>query len=375
MKLIARNTSVVTGKKNLEHLITYTKFPVFIGCTDKPRKQDFLTDMSFSICRDSGMIQLDRLIPLDILYAEYHSEAVGGVWREHHEKFVAFVSQFSPKDVLEIGGSNCFIAERYVGKKKGVRWTIVEPNPVKSKNPNIRVIPKLFDGHFRIKGAIDAVVHSHVLEHMYDPDTFLKNVNGLLAEEQLHVFSVPHLEKYLENGQSNCVNFEHTLFLTEYFIDWFLAKNGFVIVEKRYFHEHSIFYATRKSVKTAPVRLVSRYKEYKKRFVRYVNDNRKIVRDINRKIARAEKPAYLFGAHVFSQLLLNLGLDAKRIQSVLDNSKIKQGKRLYGTGLMVASPDILKGEKNPVVILRIGAYQKEIRDQIRNINKTAVCIE
>jgi len=360
MKRIIRNASVVTGKKNLEHLVTYKKYPVLIGCTEKPRKTDLLADMSFSICRDSGIIQLDRLIPPDILYSEYHSEALGGLWKDHHEAFVAFFARFAPKNVLEIGGSNCFMAERYLEGIKDALWTNIEPNPVPLAHPRITVIPKLFDDSFITKEPVDAIIHSHVIEHMYDPDAFLRVVSGLLTEGALHVFSLPDLDEYLKRGYSNCINFEHSIFLTEHFVDYFIAKNGFKIIRKKKFRGHSIFYATRKIARPLPIPLASKYREYRKRFLDYVKNNEKIVARLNKQLLKNKGNAYVFGAHIFSQSLVNIGLDAKKIRFVLDNSKLKQGKRLYGTGLMVQSPEILMGEKAPLVILRVGAYKKEI---------------
>jgi hypothetical protein len=376
MKLIRRAKSVITGRKNLEHLFVFKKYPVFIGCTDEPRKKDLLSDMSFSICRDSGVIQLDKLVPLDILYSRYHSEAIGGLWHEHHRKFVDFLSGLLvPRNILEIGGSNCVMAEQYLKKHRKTKWIIVEPNPAGAKNPRIKIIPEIFDNAFKTDEKIDAVVHSHVLEHMYDPDWFMKKINSLIGIGGLHVFSVPNLYRYLVNGYSNCMNFEHTIFLTDHFIDYLLAKNGFKVIRKKYFHEHSIFYAAKKVGKNSDAMLESRYREYKRLFMKYVNDNKKTVADINRKIHAAKGNVYLFGAHVFSQMLLNLGLNRKRIRCILDNSKIKEDKRLYGTDLSVKSPSLIASEKAPVVILRAGAYQQEIKNQLRKLNKSTVFIE
>ncbi|KKW46704.1 MAG: hypothetical protein A3A43_02530 [Candidatus Liptonbacteria bacterium RIFCSPLOWO2_01_FULL_56_20] len=375
LTLITRDRSVVTGKKRLEHVLTYTHHPVFIACTDEPAERDVFTDMSFSICKDSGIIQLDKLIPLDVLYSKYHSEALGGLWLEHHEKFVDFLAKFFPDMVLEIGGSNCFMAEQYLKKRTSAYWTNIEPSPVPSDNPRIKVVSGFFDAAFKKTGKVDAVVHSHVLEHMYDPDAFLKNIYRLLDDGGLHIFSVPNLAKYLELGYSNCVNFEHSIFLAEYFIDHFLAKNRFAVIKKHYFHEHSIFYAARKTEKKLDTRLASKYREYKKKFLAYARNNNKIVADINRKIVKTEGAVYLFGAHVFSQMLVTLGLRTEKIKFVLDNSKIKQGKRLYGTDLLVQPPEFIRGEKKPTIILRVGAYKKEIQAQIRSINKSTVFIE
>ena len=83
-----------------------------------------------------------------------------------------------------------------------------------------------------------------------------------------------------------------------------------------------------------------------------------------------EGNAYLFGAHVFSQTLLNFGIDESIIVSVLDNDIKKQGKRLYGTNLKIQSPEVLGDMNNPTVILRAGVYTEEIKTQILNINST-----
>ena len=58
------------------------------------------------------------------------------------------------------------------------------------------------------------------------------------------------------------------------------------------------------------------------------------------------------------------GLNISKIKSILDNSKTKQGKRLYGTNIIVHSPEILRNEKTPVLILKAGIYNNEIKNQI-----------
>ena len=72
----------------------------------------------------------------------------------------------------------------------------------------------------------------------------------------------------------------------------------------------------------------------------------------------------IFGAHVFAQYLIEFGLDTGRIVSLLDNDAKKQGRRLYGTSLMVQSPRVLKDVRDPVVILKAGVYNQEIKDDI-----------
>ena len=77
-----------------------------------------------------------------------------------------------------------------------------------------------------------------------------------------------------------------------------------------------------------------------------------------------QTPIYLFGAHIFSQFYLKNGLEVSRIIEILDNDPSKQSNRLYGTDLIVRSPEIIKDIRNPVVVLKVGAYKDEIMHQM-----------
>jgi hypothetical protein len=103
-------------------------------------------------------------------------------------------------------------------------------------------------------------------------------------------------------------------------------------------------------------------------FNEYIKYHLEMVKNINN-IIREKENVFLFGAHIFSQYLFAFGLDIKPIISILDNSPIKIGKRLYGYDIDVNSPKILSNYKNPTVILKAGLYNQEIKeDIINNIN-------
>ena len=64
-----------------------------------------------------------------------------------------------------------------------------------------------------------------------------------------------------------------------------------------------------------------------------------------------------------------MGLNKDKIVCLLDNDSKKQGRRLYGTKFKVASPKILAEVKDPIVILKAGVYNDEIKKDIwDNIN-------
>lgn len=192
------------------------------------------------------------------------------------------------------------------------------------------------------------------------------------------IFSVPNLEEQLRRKYTNALNFEHTYFITEPYINWLLHNNQFEIIEQQYFlEEHSIFYCCRKNLSLKKLPLPKNLYGYNKKlfqdYIRYYQD---LVFQLNYQIEGCQEHIFLFGAHIFSQYLIAFGLHTEKIEWVLDNDDKKQGKRLYGTKLMVASPKVLHGLINPRVILKCGSYNDEIKtDILDNINNTTIFLE
>jgi len=182
----------------------------------------------------------------------------------------------------------------------------------------------------------------------------------------------------LERKYTNCINFEHTIFLTDPYIEFLLAKYGFRLKGKEYFMEdHSIFYAAVRDPSIKPIVLPhGLYEKNKQLYLNYVKYHEELIKELNGKIKESTQPVYLFGAHVFAQYLIAFGLDTSRIISILDNDINKQGKRLYGTRLTVESPNAIKNIGNVKVILKAGVYNQEIKAQIwETINKETEFLE
>lgn len=372
MNMIERKKCCINNTQDLEALYCFENFPVFMGCTAQPPDKDIKADMDWVISKSSGLIQLKNLLPLDVLYPEAHGAGcVGALWNMHHKSLANFIKTFSPSAVLEIGGSHGILETEFSALGGRVPWTIVEPNPVPVENCKAEFIKGFFDENFKFGGAFDTVVHSHVFEHVYEPDVFAKHLSDFMIEGQKLIFSIPNMQIMLERKYTNCINFEHTLFLSEPYVEYLLCKYGFRLTRKEYFRDdHSIFYAFVKDSTVKPIVLPNDlYEKNKKLYSGYIDYHDRLIAEINQKIFNSEKHVYLFGAHVFAQYLISFGLNTDRIVCLLDNDPNKQAKRLYGTGLFVNSPKILKDAVNPAVILKAGVYNDEIKkDILANVN-------
>ena len=369
---IKRNNDVISNTE-LESLYIMRKFPVFIGCTNEPIENDVKADMCWYISKETGMIQLNPVLPLSLVYQESHgSGSIGNLWMEHHREFANFIHRQSPTSILEIGGLHGILSREYK-KENSAGWTILDPNPSPAEGVDATFIKGFFDNEFIFDGEIDTVIHSHVFEHVYYPDEFINQISEFLEGGQKLIFSLPNMEEMLKRKYTNCINFEHTVFLTEPYINHLLSQHRFSLLDKQYFKDdHSIFYAYIKDSNTKMINLpVGLYESNKKLYLDYVSYHKKLIASLHKKLIKKDndQSVYLFGAHVFAQYLIELGLDLNNIVCLLDNDKNKQGKRLYGTNLRVDSPKILKDIESPVVILKAGVYNKEIKaDIVNNIN-------
>jgi hypothetical protein len=370
-----RDTSLLGKDYELEHLHTFQNVPVSMGCTDQDISKDILLDQIWDICTKSGIIQLRNTPPLDLVYGFPHNDAIGQIWENHHQKFCEFIFSHKNKSILEIGGGAGRLAKLAIEKNNHLNWTLLEPNfnYEKIDSENITVENTWFDSNYKINKNIDAIIHSHVFEHVYDPINFLLSIRDKMAEDTLHIFSIPNLFKFLENKYTNSICFEHTAFLSEDIVDVLLANCGFEVVNKEYYLEHSIFYSCKKSnIKNIKYPSFI-YEKNKNLFLDFLSYHKNIIEEINNKLVSFDGKVYMFVAHIFSQNMIFNGLNIDRIESVLDNSKMKQGKRLYGTNFIVESPNILKEKSNSAIIINAGSYTEEIKkDIIQNINSKII---
>jgi SAM-dependent methyltransferase len=375
MKLIERDFDVITGSPNIEHLDTLENVPVFMGCVDHQEALDLRQDIAWWISRESGLIQLKKLLPLDVLYPESHGAgAIGALWGKHHKAFAKFLNQSTPTSIFEVGGAHGILALEY-RQFDDIPWTILEPNPAPTDGCEAHFIKGFFDEHFKYSDHFDTVVHSHVFEHIYNPDEFMAHLSGFMSPGKKLVFSLPNMQVMLERKYTNCLNFEHTVYLSEDYIEYLLTNNGFKVVEKSYYlDDHSIFYAAIKETNTPPTQLnVDLYTTNRNLYLAYIEHHKELIFNINNQLSKIEvEDVFLFGAHVQSQYMIGFGLDVSKIKCILDNDSNKHGKRLYGTDMMVASPNILKNLHFPLIIVRAGTFTEEIVTQIKEINPTSI---
>jgi SAM-dependent methyltransferase len=366
MRLIERRRCVLTGADDLRTVRTLPRFPVHMGCVSDPPETDRFAPMTWTQSVSSGSLQLNPLVPLEWVYLGAHNAAIGETWRTHHRQFGAFLGAESPRRVLEFGGADGFLASVVREQAPDVEWTIVDPNPTVDDD-SISVVRGMVEPGMSIPDDVDVIVHSHFLEHVYDPRSLLEWVAEASRPGTRMIFSLPSMLEQLRSGYANALNFEHTVFLRHEYMRWLLEITGFEVLRSQPYRDHSIFFDCRVAEphERVPLALPDLGGENRALLEAFLDGMAADARDLVSRIERWPGDVYLFGAHVFAQFLLGSGLPEEHIVGILDNNPAKAGRRLYGSQLLVSPPSVLAGKAGVAVILRAAHYNDEIRRQIR----------
>lgn len=365
MKTISRNKCIMCGTQ-LENKHTIKQFPVYMGVAAK--QEDLLySDKQFCYCPNCKSVQLGKLIPLSILYQKNHNSAIGKVWQKHHNDFCSFIENFIHGEVLEIGGGNLKVAN-FLSKLDNINnITVFDKSfPFERESDKITLKKGFFDVA-KIDKQPDTIIHTHLIEHLYDPLREMKEICDVLPEGGLMMFAAPLIDEMLRDNYTNAINFEHTFIICEKMIENIMSYSSMKIIAKKYFSKHAAFFIAKKETSVSE-KINHSYPEHLKCFQGFYNYHIDEVKRI-KSLLLNENNAFIFGAHIFTQYLLAFGLQEDTFLNVLDNDPDKQGHTLYGTELVVKSPKILKNVENPLVVLKAAMYTDEIKNDIlQNIN-------
>jgi SAM-dependent methyltransferase len=324
--------------------------------------------LSFCQCVNCNSLFVGDRVSPEILYENGHNnEIVGGIWYRHFIVLSEFMWNCQVKGrVLEIGDPAAKLAKHYHSNVSA--WDIVEPNPSIENFENIVFFKSFFEDFVSNGQSYDCIVASHMFEHAYNPNLFLKLLKGALKPNGQIILSIPNMAVGIETNISpvGSLHFEHTFYLDEIGLKALLARNRLRIKSSHWFENHSIFYSIIEDkdaktvfddVKTHNLQVISKFKDNCDKFA-----------DLCKKIDLLDGDVFLYGGHYASQTILSKVKNPSRIRGLLDKAKSKIGKYLYGTGLLIFDPCHVRDKKCTVVTSCTGPYRKEIEQALLDIN-------
>lgn len=354
-----RTECAVCCSVELKQEFSLKNYPIkFLGDADS--KNDQVIDHTLVSCKSCFCLQLQNLVDPTILYSMSHNSSKSEVWLKHHKLLADFIyeglQEYPLKKIVEIGGSSGVIAEHLSGYAD-VDYTIFDLCDHDPKIPNV----KFLVGNCESADFTDdsSIVMSHVFEHLYEPNKFVKN----MARNNIRsiFLSVPNMTLQLANKIHPVIYQEHTFFCELDDIKMIFAQYGYKTKKEYFYGIHAIlihFEKTSESVELVRSRDYSTVKTILDVYTEKKRITEALVLD---------SPYFVIPA-CFSGQLINYNIlpqYKKNILGFLDNDKTKTGKRMYGTDVFVyRMEEVLKYDGPLKIVIHKGAYVDEIVKQL-----------
>lgn len=356
--------------KNLRTFIDFKKMPLAGAFLSQNQiKNESKYPMAMQFCIDCSNVQVDTVIPLEVLFKKYFyfSSNIKTLINHFGELAELVKKKFlynKSSIVLEIG-CNDGVFLNQLSKYKNVKCIGVDPaeNVVKKiKNKKISIFKKGFDFNLakQIKNKIknvDLIVSSFSFGHIDQMNSVAKGIDHLLKEDGKFIFEIYYLGTVIDGLQYDMMYHEHMTYYTIKSLKKFLANYNLRIfnIEKIKLRSGSLrFYCCRLNNKITNSRNVEKYSNFENRkgynklsFLKNYNNRIEKTKiellKILKRLKTNNKKIYGYGASGRGTIIMNYcGLSKNYLDYVIDDAPEKRNKFTPGTHVKIISWDDLK---------------------------------
>lgn len=309
-------------------------------------------------CETCSFVQLDQTLE-DDFYDDYvmtvsHSELMNNFQLEQARYFVETFKLENAR-IIEIGcGDRNFLThlKRFAPNSIGLEPSMTFRHLAIEKGH--QVLSDYVSIHSDLTGSpYDGFVTREVLEHVVDPNEFLRSIRRSLADNAIGLVEVPCLEKALRQNRFYDFFADHLNYFSLSTLKFVLEKNGFKVLE--------LMHGMNDEFNVAIVQ-----KAASNEFESMQQSVDSVCSSIKREIAKVQGKTAVYGSGAKGLTILsNASITINEIDYVMDSDPHKQGLFTPVSHLPVISPDILFNDSPDLIIITAMAYKDEIVDKLR----------
>ena len=322
----------------------------------------------------SGLTSLDFAVDGNLLFSHYlYKSGVNKPYIEHCRDMFRFIQNYLPINdgtkFIDIGGNDGTLLETFKSTTdKKIDVLNIDPSKNLTEISVERGVPVLneffsVDSIRPYEGTVDVITSTNVFQHLKDIDSFVKAVEIALSDNGIWVLEFPYWLHSMLTKQFDQVYHEHMYYHTVSPLNMLMSKNGLRIVNvtEQNIHGGSLrlviakeksTYETNNSVRS----FIDKESRYDLEFYKgwgdsiqlYIEQSKQYLRELK----ASGKKIYGFGAAAKGCIYLNaMNADYNLIDVVIDDTDLKQGKFIPGTGIEVVGREILQTNPPDYIII------------------------
>jgi len=339
--------------------------------------------------KESGLSALSHAVDGEILFKNYlYKSEVNIPYIKHCKSMYKYIQKFvdlADDDLLvDIGGNDGSLSAAFKDvAEANHQYLNIDPSEnlaSLSIGKGIPVLTEFFsaDSVNRVSGKAKVVTSTNVFQHLKDTNSFAEGVSNLLSEEGIWVLEFPYWIHDMETKQFDQTYHEHIYYYTVSALKLMMEKHGMKIINAT---EHEIHGGSMRLVMAlkasshkvdATVKKILDYEstfdeEYYQAWGAEVALHLRECRELVRNLKAEGKRVAGFGAAAKGCIFLNAaGLNYTDLEYIVDDTDLKQGKYVPGTGIPIAGRSILQEQPVDYILILAHNFADHIIESLKD---------
>lgn len=273
------------------------------------------------------------------------------------------------KAVVEIGCGDGHMLDLMV-QNGAASTTGFDPSMAGKTSPfarkNVTILPELF-GPSHLDRPFDIILCRHVLEHLDQPMTLLRDIRAAIGPRDVPVyFEVPNADWMLKATSIWDVIYEHVCYWTAPAITTAFRRAGFAPVSVTTGYDGQFLMVEARPTTPAPDHIAPGAEDVARAADRFGAAAQAEIDLWRNRLTGAAPRAVIWGAGSKGITFAN-AVGGHAIAALIDLNPRKHGLFAPGTGLPVCPPEDLPGLRPDLILIANALYEAEIRAQVNSL--------
>jgi hypothetical protein len=338
----------------------------------------------------SGESALECSIDAELLFSHYvFKSEVNKPYYKHCQEMFRYAQEYVKLEdndkILDIGGNDGTLLDafRSVSDKS---LDLLNLDPSKnlceiSLSKNIPVHNAFFSYEVakQLKTKFKLITSTNVFQHLKDINSFTRGIERLLALDSIWILEFPYWIHDMKTNQFDQIYHEHMYYHSITPLKMLMEKHGLKIINvtKQNIHGGTLrLVIAKKQSKFKSDITVEAYLQLERNYgLEYHINWGKQVQHHNQKCIKfftelktAKSTIYGFGAAAKGCVFLNsMGLDYNDVPFIIDDTDLKQGKFVPGTGIEIVSREFLKNNQPDYILILAHNFTDYIIESLKYI--------